>query len=112
MSWFNVLNIFGLWNAGTPIPVDEDNPLPVVEARETGVWGYESGVSGTPTLPVDCRILQISAIGGAAASITIDGGDTITIPIGSAITIEPRGNLVEPVIVFTNTVSFFVEYLV
>lgn len=29
MAWYNVLSIFGLWNGGTPIPVDSSNRLPV-----------------------------------------------------------------------------------
>ncbi len=29
MSWFSILNISGLWNGGSPAPVDQSNQLPV-----------------------------------------------------------------------------------
>lgn len=29
MAWKDVLNIAGLWNSGTPVPIDNANPLPV-----------------------------------------------------------------------------------
>lgn len=35
MSWFNVLHIAGLWNAGTPTPISGTDPMPV-----TDVVGY------------------------------------------------------------------------
>jgi hypothetical protein len=34
MAWLDVLNIAGLWNGGTPVPADEDNPLPVADSGE------------------------------------------------------------------------------
>jgi hypothetical protein len=74
-------------------------------------------VSGTVTLTGSKRVLQITAVAlEAAGSITIDGGDTIPLPYGatdkvsSSISIEPKGNLIDPVIVFTGTDSYFVEY--
>ena len=86
-------------------------------ASQTGTWGYNSGISGTLTLTGGKKILQITAIGEeASATIQINGGDTITLPYGStdkvssSITIEPKGNLVDPTIIFTNTKAYFCEY--
>jgi hypothetical protein len=85
---------------------------------EAGTWGYASGASGTVTLTGSKRVLQITAIAlEAAGSITIDGGDSTPLPYGatdkvsSSICIEPRGNLIDPVIVFTGTDSYFIEYV-
>lgn len=78
----------------------------------SGTWGYASGTSGTPTLSGSKRILQITATAGASgATMTINGGGTITIPALSSITICPKANLVDPTIVMTNTVSYFVEHI-
>jgi hypothetical protein len=81
---------------------------------EFGTWGYKSGSSGTVnSLPATAHVLGITATGGtSAASFTINGGDTITIPANMSIDIAPKGNLVAPTIVFTSTVSYFIEYVV
>lgn len=83
-----------------------------------GTWGYKSGTNGTPSIPVGAKVLEITAITqGAAASFTINGGDTITLPYdgtdkqSSSITIKPLGNLVAPTIVFTGTDAYFVQYV-
>lgn len=78
----------------------------------SGAWGYLAGVSGAASVPADKRVLQISASAGAtAASYAIDGGDAITIPAGKSHTFEPRGNLVAPAIIFTNTDGYTVEFV-
>jgi hypothetical protein len=83
-----------------------------------GTWGYASGVSGTVTLTGSKRVLQITAVAlETAGSLTINGGDTVPLPYGatdkvsSSICIEPRGNVTDPVIVFTGTDSYFIEYV-
>jgi hypothetical protein len=85
---------------------------------EAGLWGYNSGALGTLTLTGGKRVLQITAVSlEVAGSITINGGDTVRLPYGNVdkvsteITIEPKGNLIDPVIVFTDTDSYFVEYV-
>ena len=87
-------------------------------SNQTGTWGYVSGVSGTETLTGGKRVLQITAMAQqAAGSLTINGGSAIPLPYGatdkasSSITIEPRGNLVDPVLVFSSTVAYFVEWV-
>lgn len=87
--------------------------------RPFGTWGYNAGISGTLTLTGGKKVLKITAVAAeAAASFTINGGDVVTLPYGatdkvsSDITIEPRGNLVNPVIIFTGTKAYFVEWVV
>jgi hypothetical protein len=84
-----------------------------------GVWGYNSGALGTLTLTGGKRVLQISAISlEVAGSITINGGDLIRLPYGDVdkvsteMTIYPKGNLIDPVIEFVDTDSYFVEYVI
>lgn len=83
-----------------------------------GLWGYHAGTSGTLTLTGGKRVLQITAIAlEAAASLTINGGNTVLMPYGSsdrvssALCIEPKGNLTDPTLLFTGTDSWFVEYV-
>lgn len=80
---------------------------------ESGTWGYNAGTSGTLTVAANKRILQITAASSAlaAASMTINGGQTVTIPAGSSVTISPRANLIAPTLVFTSTASYFVEFI-
>lgn len=79
---------------------------------ESGTWSYLAGVSGTVNVPAGGRLLGVTATGGtSAASMTINGGATITIPANQAIDFSPRAQLVAPSFVFTSTVSYVVEYL-
>jgi len=85
-------------------------------AQEQGTWAYYAGTSGTVTVSAGQRVLQITAIAQqSAASITINGGASITLPYGStdkgssSIEIEPKGNLTAPTIVFTGTSAYFIE---
>jgi len=97
-----------------PLPAAQVVDLKAVtDATVTGSWGYRSGVSGTPVIPADQRILQISASAPADtdASMTINGGNTVLIPAGKNITFIPRGNLVTPTLVFTDTDSYIVEFV-
>ena len=81
-----------------------------VAALGTGIWSYRSGVADTVVVPSGVRVLQISATADATAgSFTINGGDTITIPPYRSMTLEPKGNLVAPTIIFTGTTAYFVE---
>lgn len=50
-----------------------------------GVYGYKAGTAaGTVDVPASARLRRVSVIANAAAvtTVTIGGGDTITIPIG------------------------------
>lgn len=78
----------------------------------SGTWGYDSGTSGSVTIGAGKRVLQITAVAGAlGATMTINGGSTATIPALTSITLEPRGNLTAPALVFTGTTAYFVEHV-
>lgn len=77
----------------------------VWDAGPVGTWGYLAGVSGTET--VTGRVVSIAAR-GTGATLTINGGDTVAIPDGG-FEFSPSGALVDPVLVFTDTDSYFVE---
>jgi len=79
----------------------------------SGTWGYNAGTSGTVMVAANKRVLAITATAAPllAASMTINGGQTITIPAGTSITIQPRANLTAPTLVFTSTSAYFVEFI-
>lgn len=81
-----------------------------VKDSERGEWSYAAGVNGTVVVPAGRRVLGIAAYSTAGGTLTINGGDSVVIPAGSAIGIEPKGNLIAPTIVFSGGVtSYFVE---
>lgn len=82
-----------------------------VAPRTQGKWDYAAGASGTRTITGASRVLCIAAHSTAGGTMTINGGDSIPIPANTQVTIEPVGNLSDPVIVFTGTDSYFVEFL-
>lgn len=94
-----------------------------IQNMRVGVWDYHSGVSGTVDMATlvntndvpgndECRVLSITAIAGASnATIAIDNRGDVTIPAGQAITLSPDGTIVNPVIVFTNTSSYVIEFV-
>lgn len=114
----------------TPVKVDDDATQALLTTIDTvldtlagkvpdqeGTWSYYAGTAGT--VNVTGRVLQVTAIAlEAAASFTINGGDTITIPYGTtdkvstALTVEPKGNLVDPTVIFTGTTAYFIEVVV
>lgn len=89
--------------------------LSTLEAKipdESGTWGYAAGESGTETLTGSKRILGITAVPNAGGgTMTIDGGDTVTIPENHPLDWEPRGNLTDPEVVFTDTAAYIIEFL-
>lgn len=88
------------------------NPLPVTEInldKNYGTWAYYSGLTGTVIVSAGQRVVGISAYSSSGGSLTINGGSTVTLPAGVAISIEPNGNLVAPTIIFVGTNTFFVE---
>lgn len=95
-------------DAGNTSLSNMDGKLPDL----AGTWGYESGVSGSAIIGAGKRVLQITAVAGAlGATMTINGGATVTIPALTSITIEPKGNLTAPSLVFTGTSGYFVEHV-
>lgn len=87
-------------------------------ASLVGVWGYEAGASGTPTIPKGAQILKIIAHASAGgATVAINGGDAIPIINGAPPTVLDFHHLLvvspnaENPVVFTGTDQFFVEYV-
>ena len=78
-------------------------------ALEIGTWKYYAGVAGTVTVGAGERVIGIAAHASVVGTVTINGGPTITIPVNVSVGIEPDGNLVAPVIVFTGTDTYIVE---
>lgn len=109
----------GNFPASTEIANDVGNPVPVSGtvtagnlADLSGTWSYAAGASGTVTLTGSKRVIGIAAHATTAGSFTINGGDAIPVPANSGIEIVPLANLVDPVLVFTGTDSYFVESIV
>jgi hypothetical protein len=74
--------VFG--SDGTATDVDATHPLPSGDAR---TYGYAAGVvAATVDVPAQAHVKRVSVIAGAsaAATITIAGGQTITVPAGAA----------------------------
>lgn len=98
-----------------PIPVtvtgSGGGPQPVIDANQSGVWGYAAGVTGSTTIPAGGKVLQITASSLFGGTVQINTGPSVTIPARGSLCIEPKGNLVAPTIVFSNTTAFFVEYV-
>jgi hypothetical protein len=67
---------------GTALDVGAASPFPV---KDAGTYGYAAGAAAaTVDVPTGARIKRVSVIAGAsvAATVTILGGATITIPAG------------------------------
>jgi hypothetical protein len=84
------------------------------------IWNQQAGTAGTVTLPAGAVIIQIITHASAgAATCAILGGTAIPIINGAPpTTIRFNHDLVQAVtgvsltVVFTNTDSYFVEYVV
>jgi hypothetical protein len=71
-------------DAAHPLPVTVSGPLQTQVTR--GTFGYHAGTAAaTVDVPAGAHLRSISVIPGAGtATVTIAGGDTITIPQGGA----------------------------
>lgn len=87
--------------AGTVIEANVD--------KNFGTWAYYSGTSGTIVVGVGQRVLSISCHSTLGGSLTINGGATIPVPANVGFAINPLGNLVAPIIVYSGTDSYFIE---
>lgn len=82
-----------------------------------GTWTYQAGASGTVTIPVGARILQIVVHSSSASgSVAMWGGTAIPVLSGETATFRFLHDLnlaptAADTIVFTSTDSYFVEYL-
>jgi hypothetical protein len=79
-----------------------------------GRWKYATGSSGSPTLPKGAQIIGIF-MSGSGGTLTINGGDTITMPGSNEWSIRFPHLLVVALtttpLAFTSTATYFVEYV-
>lgn len=77
----------------------------------TGTPFYNAGTGGgTVTLTGGKKLLGVTAYAkGADGTMTINGGDTITIRSGLTLSFSPLGNYVNPTIVFSASIDYIVE---
>lgn len=77
-----------------------------------GVFGYAAGTSGTVTLTGGKRVRNISAHCTIAGTVTINGGAAIPVPANSQFSASyDDTRLVNPVIAFTGTDSYYIDFL-
>jgi hypothetical protein len=88
------------------------SPVPISDS-ERGTWGYVAGTNGTVNIAAGRRVLAIQARSTAGGTVTVNGGDSVSVAAGSSLTIQPKGNLVAPTIVFSAGItSYLVESVV
>lgn len=93
--------------------VEAAAPLPVAET--SGTFAYAAGTSaGTVDVPTAARLKRVSVVAGAsvAATVTIGGGATITIPAGGSFDEQIPGAAVGADVVIGGTVqSYYVAWV-
>lgn len=78
-----------------------------------GTFDYSSGTGGaTVSLTGGKRLMQISCKAvGSDGTVTVAGGDSITVRAGDTFTADYYGALVNPAIVFSASMDYYVSYL-
>ena len=83
--------------------------------KDAGTYAYRAGTAaGTVDVPTGARLRRVSVLAGAsaAATVTIGGGDTITIPAGGALDESISGDAVGADVVIGGTVqSYYVSWV-
>lgn len=99
--------------AGAPAPVSPTNPMHV---REPGTYAYRAGNAATTVdVPAQARLKRVSVVAGVsvAATITIGGGETITVPAGMAFDeILPGAAIGADVVIGGTVQAFYVSWTV
>lgn len=84
--------------------------------RQAGTYSYRAGVApATVDVPDSGRVTRISVVAGllVSATITIGGGDVITVPAGQTFDEQLSGSALGSDIVITGSVqSFYVAWVV
>lgn len=89
--------------------------VPVFEPRYGGTYAYAAGTSAaTVNVPANGRVQQVYAVSGSggASTITIAGGDTITVPASTAFSTQITCDTDNQDVVFAgaNLASYFVSW--
>lgn len=111
-SYYQVQSVaFGV-DGAAPTLVSASNPLPVDSG--SGTFGYDAGTAtGTVDVPANAKLRCVSVVAGAAANatITIGGGDTITVLAGGDFTENEFGATTGMDVVIGGTVrSYYVSW--
>lgn len=117
----NPNNYLSVQNGAFPVTATDLNIRNLSGTRDSvrvtntiGTPFYRAGTTATTlTLTAGQKVFGITASAiGVNGTVTINGGDTITIRAGSTFQYEPNGNLVAPTIVFSANLDWFVEGIV
>jgi hypothetical protein len=102
----------GWGSPGTYNDVDLAHPVPV---QEGGTYAYRAGTAtGTVDVPTGAQLKRVSVSAGitASATVTIGGGDTITIPAGDAFDEQIPGQAVSADVVIGGSIqSYYVSWV-
>lgn len=98
------------------LPADSSNGLDVDVTRVFGTYAYAAGTSATTVdVPAGGRVRHVSVIASAAAAtITIAGGNTITVPAGAGFTEQIAGDapLGGDVVIGGSPASYYVAWTI
>ena len=86
--------------------------MSILDTLAASRWSYSAGESGTVVVPPGCVATGVFCQGGTfGATMTIDDGDEVPLPLGSALAFRLFGELGPgTVIVFENTASYVITY--
>jgi hypothetical protein len=83
-----------------------------IDAKESGDWDYVAGTGGGTEVVAGRMVGSYFYANSATGTMTIDGGKTITIRANVGIAINPKGNLINPVIVMSSSIDYMIEFVV
>jgi hypothetical protein len=100
--------------AVAPGPAEEPEVHPNRPFALAVDYQTRTGLAGVEVIEAGRRITAITATvelgAGAAGTVAIPGSETITVPVGTSITVEPGEDLIGPItITFANTTAYVVE---
>jgi hypothetical protein len=78
----------------------------------TGTPGYTSGTGGVTTTLTGKRMVSITVYAQTSAgTMTINGGNTITVRAGASFTFKPAIPYSEPVLVLSSSLDYMIEWV-
>lgn len=83
-----------------------------IDAKESGDWDYIAGTGGGTESITGRMVGSFFFANKFSGTVTIDGGNTITIRKNVGISINPKGNLLSPTIVMSSSIDYMIEFVV
>lgn len=83
-----------------------------IDAKESGTWDYVSGTGGGTEVISGRVVGAFFYAHNAAGTVQIDGGSLVQIRRNIGITLNPKGNLLNPTIVMSGSIDYMIEYVV